>query len=444
MDKIKSVSGFPEWLPDQQLAEQYFINLMRERFDLFGFSPMETRAVEPLDYLLKKGETDKEIYVLRRLQATESEENLQLGLHYDLTVPFARYIAQNRGRLVFPVRRYQIQKVWRGERPQEGRYREFYQADIDVIAEGSLDIYFDAEVILAMNEVVSALPMPPLKITINNRKILEGFYTGLGIQDIHAVLRTVDKLDKIGENKVAAALRDDVDLDPISIESCLALARIKGSDAGVIDQVLELGVKNDILMQGLNELRAVMELMAPLPPGTVEAGLRIARGFDYYTGTVYEAQMTGHEDLGAVCSGGRYDNLASVGPTVKLPGVGVSMGITRILGRLFSANLLRSSRRTPSCVLVALTSDETRGESHVIAMALRARGIPCEVHATPAKYGKQIRYADQKGIPFVWFPRPEGSAIDEVRDIRTATQTPADRENWNPPPDDLHVKVFLA
>ncbi|HVG22278.1 MAG TPA: histidine--tRNA ligase [Blastocatellia bacterium] len=441
MKKIKPISGFPEWLPDQKLVEQYFIDRLREKFELFGFTPIETRSVEPLDQLLKQGETDKEIYVLRRLQAAEGEGNLNLGLHYDLTVPFTRYVAQNRGQLQFPMRRYQIQKAWRGERPQEGRYREFYQADIDIIAENDLPVYFDAEMVVLLHEVVTSLPIPRITVHINNRKVLEGFYRALGIEDVPAVLRAVDKLDKIGEQAVSQILTATVGLAPAVVEKCLDLARIRGFDASVADAIMDLGVQGDLLRAGVDELRYVMRILEPLPGGSVVADLHIARGFDYYTGTVYEGIMMGHEDLGAVCSGGRYDNLASGGSSLKLPGVGISIGLSRILGRLFSRGLLRASRSAPSSVLVALTSEETRPESNDVARALRVRKIPCEVFHTPAKYGKQVQYAEKKGIPFVWFTQGEQTGGHEVRDIRTGVQAPADVNTWTPPPDDLSIKV---
>jgi histidyl-tRNA synthetase len=443
MKKIKPISGFPEWLPNQKLVEQYFIDRVREKFELFGFTPIETRAVEPLDQLLKQGETDKEIYVLRRLQAAEGEGNLNLGLHYDLTVPFARYVAQNRGELQFPMRRYQIQKAWRGERPQEGRYREFYQADIDIIAENDLSVYFDAEMVMLLHEVVTSLPIPRIRVQINNRKVLEGFYRALGVEDVHAVLRAVDKLDKIGEDGVAQILTGAVGLGPAVVDKCLELARVRGSDSSVADSIMDLGVRGDLLSAGVGELHYVMRILESLPPGSVIADLHIARGFDYYTGTVYEGVMVGHEDLGAVCSGGRYDNLASGGSSVRLPGVGISIGLSRILGRLFSRNLLRASRSTPSCVLVALASEEARAESNNVARALRARGIRCEVFHSPARLGKQVQYAEKKGIPFVWFTQGQATGGNEVRDIRTGVQVPADVDVWMPPPDDLSIEVFF-
>jgi histidyl-tRNA synthetase len=441
MAKITPLKGFPEWLPDQRMAELQIIDRLRRTFELYGFAPIETRAVEPLDYLLAKGETDKEIYVLRRLHATEGEEST-LGLHFDLTIPFARFVAQNRGQLTFPIRRYQIQKAWRGERPQEGRYREFYQADADVIAENELGLHHDAEMTLLLHEATWALPIPRVIVRVNNRKILEGFYRALGIEDYPATLRIVDKLDKIGAAEVRRLLMEQLHVSAESADKCLALAEIRGTNSSVVNDIRALGMKHEILDQGLDELAYVMDAVRDLPPASVVADLHIARGLDYYTGTVYEGVMEGHEHIGSVCSGGRYDNLAaSIGGSGKLPGIGVSVGVSRILGRLFGEKLLGANRSSPACVLVALTSDETRGESAKVARLLRSRGIPCEVHDKAAPFGKQIRYAERKRIPFVWFPHAEGTGVHELRDIRTGSQGPADPNSWMPDASDLTVQI---
>lgn len=439
MAKVRPISGFPEWLPEQRLAELQVLDVLRDRFERFGFAPIETRAVEPLDWLVAKGETDKEIYVLRRLHAEEGDDD-GLGLHFDLTVPFARYVAQNRGKLAFPFRRYQIQKSWRGERPQEGRYREFYQADADVIAEGELPLCYDAELVEVLHEVTAALPIPPVTVHVNNRKVLEGFYRGLGVDDVQPVLRAVDKLDRIGEQGVRELLAGEIGLAAEAAEKALALARIRGADgAEVAARVRALGVAHPLLDTGLEELAAVLDGVRHLPQGAAEADLHIARGLDYYTGTVYEGTMAGYESLGAVCSGGRYDDLAAGGAGVALPGNGISIGVSRILGKLFADGALGATRATPACVLVALTSDETRAESAAVARELRRRDIPCEVHPTPQKYGKQIRHAERKGIPYVWFPRGETTGGHEVRDIVTGEQTAADPERWQPPEEKRRV-----
>lgn len=437
--KIRPISGFPEWLPEQRIVEQALLDEVRRNFELFGFRPMETRAVEPLDRLAHKGSTDKEIYVIRRLHAAPDEADDSLGLHFDLTVPFARYTLENRGQLAFPFKRYQIQKVWRGERPQEGRYREFYQADIDVIGQDSLPICFEAEMPLLVHAVTSALPLPPVRVHVGHRKVLEGFYRGVGIGDITPVLRLVDKLAKIGADEVRGLLVKEAGLTAEQADQCLRLAQLRGGPE-VIEAIRALGVEHELLETGLTELAEVLRAAGELPPGTVVADLAIARGFDYYTGTVYEAFLQGMESIGAVCSGGRYDNLADAGESVRFPGVGVSLGITRMLGPLFRRNHLVATRRTPTCVLVVLDKEDTRARSQAVAAKLRARGIATEVFHAAKKYGDQIKYADKLGIPFVWFPGDDGGA-GKVRDIRSGEQVEADAGTWEPPAGDLRPRV---
>lgn len=442
MKKPQPISGFPEWLPEQRIAEQLIIDRIRQAFELFGFSPIETRAVEPLDQLLMKGETDKEIYVLKRLHAAEADKDASLGLHFDLTVPFARYVAQHKDKLVFPFRRYQIQKVWRGERPQEGRYREFYQADIDIVGDGALSLEADIEIADVIYQVLSSLPIPKVRIQLNNRRVLEGFFRGLGATDIAPTLRAVDKLLKIGPDGVKKILVGELGFSSEAAEKILELVRIEGSGREVADRIRALGVEHELLTQGLEELRALSAGLAHLPEGAVVVAMHIARGLDYYTGTVYEVVMEGLEHVGSICSGGRYDNL--VDAKAKLPGVGVSIGVTRLLGVLFGHERITTSRATPTCVLVALPSDEARAAARSIARNLRERGIATEVFHAPQKYSKQIRYAERKGIPFVWFPEAEGSGEHEVKDIRSGEQAKADPRDWMPPEDDRHVDVRAA
>jgi histidyl-tRNA synthetase len=448
MSRPTPISGFPEWLPAERIVEQHVIDTLRRVFELHGFAPIETRAVEPLEQLLRKGEIDKEVYVLRRLQAEEGEPEperaKQLGLHYDLTVPFARYVLENAGKLVFPFRRYQIQKAWRGERPQEGRYREFTQADIDVIGVDSLAFHYEAEMPIVMAEVFAALPLPPMRMQINNRKLIEGFYGGLGVDDIAAVLRTIDKLDKIGPDRVRDALVADAGMTAAQAGACLELAEISGTDAKVADRVRALGVTGDQLDRGLEELVAVLDAVQGVqrPGFELVADLRVARGLDYYTGTVYETQMQGFEQIGSVCSGGRYDALASDGRTTY-PGVGISFGVTRTLGPLLSRGALTASRSTPTCVLVALADEEARPTADAVAASLRRRGIAAEVAPEASKYGKQIKYAERRGIPYVWFDQTDAGA-PEVRDIRSGDQVGADVERWAPPATDLRPTILTA
>ncbi|MEU5950046.1 histidine--tRNA ligase [Micromonospora sp. NPDC047465] len=441
MSKPTPISGFPEWTPAQRMIEQYVLDRIRDTFELYGFAPLETRAVEPLDQLLRKGETSKEVYLIRRLQADADGPTGDdaLGLHFDLTVPFARYVLENAGKLQFPFRRYQIQKVWRGERPQEGRYREFLQADIDIVDRDSLAAHHEAEMPLVIGDALRSLPIPPVRIQVNNRKICEGFYRGIGLTDPEAALRAVDKLDKIGPAKVAELLAETAGASESQAKACLALAEISAPDASFADAVRALGVTDPLLDEGIEELVRVVETAAEHSPGLCVADLRIARGLDYYTGTVYETQLVGYERFGSICSGGRYDNLASSG-AARFPGVGISIGVTRLLGLLFGAGALSVSRDVPTCVLVAVTSEEQRPVSNRVAEALRRRGVPTEVSPSAAKFGKQIRYAERRGIPYVWFPGADGAA-DEVKDIRSGEQVAAAAGEWTPPRADLKPLV---
>jgi histidyl-tRNA synthetase len=433
------LSGFPEFLPAQRIVELRVIETVRETFELHGFASIETRAVEPLEQLLRKGEIDKEVYVLRRLQAEQDGTPGQstLGLHYDLTVPFARYVLENAGKLEFPFRRYQIQKAWRGERPQEGRFREFTQADIDVVGRDELPFHHDVEIARVMAEALSRLPVPQLRLQVNNRKLIEGFYRGIGALDPFAVMRVIDKLDKVPADVVAKMLVDEAGLSDAQVAQCLALAEIRTPDASFAEQVRALGVRHELLDVGLAELEAVITgcLAGASERLAVEADLRIARGLDYYTGTVFETRMSGFEGIGSICSGGRYDSLASDG-RVTYPGVGISLGISRMLVPLLARKRLSASRSVPSAVLVALPSDADRERCDEIAQSLRRRGIPTEVASSAARYGRQIRYAERRGIPFVWFPD-----VGQVRDIRSGDQVPADPGTWAPPAGDLRPQI---
>lgn len=438
MSKVTPISGFPEWLPADRIVEQHFLDTIRDTFELHGFASIETRAVEPVERLSNQGEdADKEIYAVRRLAAEASDANdASLGLHFDLTVPFARYVLENAGKLVFPFRRYQIQKVWRGERPQEGRYREFTQADIDIVDSGELPFHYEVELPLVVAEALRRLPVPQFVIKVNNRKIPEGFYRGLGLEDVTSVLRTVDKLDKIGPEKVIARLVEDGATDA-QAKAAVQLAEISAEDESFADRIRALGVRHDTLDEGLEQLSQVMAAANEHAPGLLLADMRIARGLDYYTGTVYETYLVGDEGYGSVNAGGRYDALASDGKTTY-PGVGISIGVTRLLGRLFGQGLLTSSRSTPTAVLIALADEDSRADAMRTAAKLRARNIPVEVAPAAAKFGKQIRFADRRGIPYVWFP---GEDHDEVKDIRSGDQVPADAETWTPPADDLRPNI---
>jgi histidyl-tRNA synthetase len=437
--RTSGLSGFPEWLPEGRLVELGVLDVVRQVFELHGFTPLETRSVEPVDVLLRKGEIDKEVYAVRRLHA-DGDDSDALALHFDLTVPFARYVVEHAGQIDFPFRRYQVQKVWRGERPQEGRFREFTQADIDIVDVDQLAAHHDAEMAIVMAEVFANLPaLPRATIHVNNRKVLEGFYRGLGISDSAAVLRAIDKLDKIGAPKVRTMLIDSGLTDEVA-DQVLALAEIRGTGQEVADRVRGLGVDNPLLSEGLTELVSVVDAAERVRPGAVVADLHIARGLDYYTGTVYETILEGYESFGSICSGGRYDALATDGRTTY-PGVGISLGVTRLVSLLLGRDLVRSTRKVNSAVLVAVTDEQSRQRSDDVAQALRARGIPCEVAPRAEKFGKQIRYADRRGIPFVWFPSTDG---DTVKDIRSGDQVGADAEVWSPPDTDLWPLLVAA
>jgi len=445
-ERVTPISGFPEYLPADRIVEQRFLDVIRETFERHGFSSVETRSIEPIERLSAQGEdADKEIYAVTRLAGGDdgATDDARWGLHFDLTVPFARYVLENAGRLHFPFRRYQIQKAWRGERPQEGRYREFTQADIDVVDVGALAGHFEAEMPLVVADVFARFPVGEFVIQVNNRKIPEGFYTAVGLADTVGVvetLRIVDKLDKLGPAQVSALLID-AGATPQQAERCLALAAIRTADLSFVDRVHALGVEHPTLDDGLAALSDVIAAGMEQAPGRIVADLRIARGLDYYTGTVYETQLLGYEAWGSFCSGGRYDALASDGRTTY-PGVGISIGVSRILGLLIGQGLVTASRSTPAAVLVAVTSDEDRARSAGVAAALRRRGVACEVAPQADKFGKQIRYAERRGIPYVWFPGADReTGGDQVKDIRSGDQVGADAETWLCPVDDLRPTV---
>jgi len=440
MSRPQPLSGFPELLPRQRIVEQQVVDHLRRAFELHGFANLQTRAVEPMDQLLRKGETSKEVYVLRRLQADAEGGDAGLGLHFDLTVPFARYVLENAGKLNFPFRRYQIQPVWRGERPQEGRFREFWQADIDIVDVGELPAHYEVEVALVIADALSGLPIPKVRMHVNNRKLSQGFYQGVGIADTDEALRIIDKLDKIGPDAVAKLLIEGVDATPEQAEACLRLASISAEDTSFVEEIRALGVTDPLLEEGLNELAAVVDAVAKEAPGFVVADMKIARGLDYYTGTVYEVFIEGQEHLGSVCSGGRYDKLASDGKNTY-PGVGLSIGVSRLLVPLLNSGALTATREVPTCVLVALANEEERAAANGLAQRLRKRGIPTQVSPSAAKFGKQIKFADKRGIPFVLFANDEGT---QIKDIRSGDQTTVDVDAWNPPAEDLHPSIVAA
>ena len=427
--------------------EQRVIDTLRNVFELNGFIGIETRAVEQGSSLLKKGETSKEIYLLSRLQEVGHESDTpiedRLGLHFDLTVPLSRYVVEHSGDLAFPFKRWQIQKVWRGERPQEGRFREFVQADIDVIGNGDLPDHYEVELPLVMVSALERLRefgLPKATVHANNRKLSEGFYRGLGLTDIEGVLREIDKLDKIGADEVAKLLVEGCGADEAQARACLELAELTAADGKELsDKFDALCAKHDIASDSdayvlaLDTLAMIVDEAARIRPGSVIADLKIARGLDYYTGSVYETFLDGAAALGSICSGGRYDNLASQG-NKKYPGVGLSIGLSRLVSYMLHTAGAHANRVSPASVLVAVWNEADRSASNLIANQLRSRGIAADVAPTAAKLGKQIKYADKLGIPYVWFPADasEEGAQDEVKNIITGDQRPADAQSWEP------------
>lgn len=440
MSRVTPLSGFPEWSPSERIVEASIIATLREVFALHGFAEIETRAVELTSRLAGDSDAAKEIYAVSRL-AEGDRSDARLGLHFDLTVPFARYVEEFAPTLAFPFRRYQIQKVWRGERPQEGRYREFYQADIDIVARETLPAHLEVEVAIVMARALKELPIPRATIHMNNRRLVEGFYRSVGVTDVPGALRSVDKLDKIGPDGVRAEL-EAKGVSATAQDAVLELAKIHSRDSSfisAIDDLWQTSFTNGddeaekLFADGVAELAALVNAVNAAVPGTAVADLRIARGLDYYTGAVFETVLEGHEDLGSICSGGRYDSLVAGG---GFPGVGLSVGVSRLVSRVLGAGLATASRAVPSAVLVAVTDEDSRGASDAIADALRARGIPAEVAPSAAKFGKQIQYAERRGIPFVWFPD-----AGEVKDIRSGTQEIASPDSWAPSAEDRWPRI---
>jgi len=430
--KPKPISGFPEWLPEYRAVELKWLDTIRGVFESYGFCNIETPAVEEIEALeAKGGETEKEIYTLTRLQADENDKkDARLALHFDLTVPMARYVAQHFGQLVFPFKRHQMQKVWRGERPQKGRAREFYQCDIDVVNIDDLPLHFDAELPAVLFEAYEKLDIPPVELRISNRKMLVGYLQALGMQDTGIVTRTLDKLDKIGAEGVLKTLATDGVPADVA-QKALDFVSIKTTDASFAAQVAGLGVKNDLMQQGIDELSFVMQNRSHLPKGAVVADLGIIRGLDYYTGTVLEARFRNGPAL-SIGGGGRYDDLAGSFINQKLPGIGVSIGLTRLFSLLLDQGEIKPGAKSPAQVLVVLPEEARRAEASATARALRQRGFRVEMYHRDAKIKNQLAYAEKKGIPHVWFPSFKDGQPHEVKNMATGEQKPADAASWTP------------
>lgn len=427
--KPRPVSGFPEWLPEQRAVELEWLDKIRATFESYGFCSIETPSVEEIDILHAKvgDDTKKEIYTLTRLNAEEGDE-ARLALHFDLTVPMARYVAQHFGELTFPFKRYQIQKSWRGERPQKGRFREFYQCDIDVINIDTLPLHFDAELPAVMYEAYAKLNIPAVELRVSNRKIVTGYLQGLGLNNLGDVTRTLDKLDKIGADGVIKSLAA-FGIDESMARKCLAIAEIKTTDDSFAERLAALGVQNDALSEGVKELQFVMQNLSHLPKGAVKVDLGIIRGLDYYTGTILEAYFKDYT-FGAIGSGGRYDDLAGAYINRKLPGIGISIGLTRLFSKLLDEKIIQVGAKTPTQILVVLPEESRRAEAAATAQTLRARGYNVELYHSDAKLKNQLAYAEKKGIPFVWFPPFKDGQPHEIKNMATGEQKQTSPADW--------------
>ena len=456
--KPNKIAGFPEWLPEERLIEQRWFDHIRRVFESYGFCNIETPSVEELDVLTAKGEVDKEIYVIERLHKDENDKKeARLALHFDQTVPMARYVAMNFNNLVFPFKRYQMQRVWRGERPQMGRMREFYQCDIDIINIDNLPISFDAEVAAVMYEVLEGLNIGKVQLRISNRKILSGFLETIGITDKQPIFRLIDKYEKIirkdfenllieeiqtlkGYDKPAAMLVKFIsnflkDADFIksasSINEQISRLRKEYMDFSTEETLLF----SDTYKEGIEELCSVLKSLSHLPEGAVVADLSIVRGLDYYTGTVYETQLLDvPEFTGSVCSGGRYDDLAGSYINKHLPGVGISIGFSRLFDvikqkRPDLLGLSDQSPKSPADVMMTVPENESdRPIAYEAARTLRKNGVKVEMYHAPKKIGDQMKYAAKKNLPFVWFVR---DGAHEVKDMKAQTQSAADPKTWS-------------
>ena len=395
----RTLSGFMELLPEQQMKMERMMEILRQSYSVYGFTPLDTPVIESAEVLLAKGggETEKQIY---RFMKGESD----LALRFDLTVPLAKYVAGHYGELTFPFRRYQIGKVYRGERAQRGRFREFYQADIDVIGDGKLDIINEAEIPAIIYNTFSKLGITKFRIKVNNRKILNGFYAMNGMSERAGdIMRTVDKLDKIGTEKVRQLLIDDVKMLPCKAENVLDFMAICGSNDEVIAALERYRGMDATFDQGLDELKTVTGYLAAfgVPAENFAVDLTIARGLDYYTGTVYETEMTEHPEIGSVCSGGRYDNLAEYYTDKQLPGVGISIGLTRLFYVLNEQGLLSDEIVTAPCDALVIPMTEDAGFAISAATALRAGGVRTQLYGEKKKFKTKMSYADKLKVPFV-------------------------------------------
>ena len=425
MARIKphTLSGFMELLPGAQQRMERFMETLRQSYALYGFTPLDTPVIEGADVLLAKGggETEKQIY---RFQKGDSD----LALRFDLTVPLAKYVAMHYGELTFPFRRYQIGKVYRGERAQRGRFREFYQADIDIIGDGKLDIMNEAEIPAVIYRTFTALGLEKFRIRVNNRKVLNGFFALLGLSEQAGdVMRTIDKLEKIGPDKVRDILTGELGVSGEAAAELLAFIACPGGTSDKLAMLEQYRGRNEAFDTGLDELTTVVEYLGAfgVPEENFEVDLTIARGLDYYTGTVYETVLTDHPEIGSVCSGGRYDNLAEYYTDKTLPGVGISIGVTRLFYVLQEQKMLSEQMLTAPAEAVVIPMDKTCMAFAVeTATALRSAGVRTQVYYEDKKFKQKMSFADKSGIPFVLIIGGDEAAegVAAVKDMSTGAQ----------------------
>ena len=423
----RTLSGFMELLPAPQQQMERIMEILRKTYSVYGFTPLDTPVIESSDVLLAKagGETEKQIY---RFQKGDSD----LSLRFDLTVPLAKYVALHYNDLTFPFRRYQIGKVYRGERAQRGRFREFYQADIDIIGDGKLDITNEAEIPSIIYKTFSTLGLKRFQIRVNNRKILNGFYAMLGLTEKSGdIMRTVDKLDKIGPEKVKTILMgEEIALSESDADEILKFIAITGTNEEVLAALEGYQGRNEVFDLGLSELKTVTQYLAAfgIPAENFAVDLTIARGLDYYTGTVYETTLLDHPEIGSVCSGGRYDNLAEYYTDKQLPGVGISIGLTRLFYVLGEQGLLNPELPTAPADVLVLPMTDDLSAAISLATTLREAGIRTQLYTEQKKFKQKMSYADKLHIPYVIFLGEDeiNEGVVACKDMTSGEQTKLD------------------
>ena len=419
----RTLSGFMELLPQPQQQMERMMDILRHTYSLYGFTPLDTPVIEASEVLLAKGggETEKQIY---RFQKGDAD----LALRFDLTVPLAKYVALHYNDLSFPFRRYQIGKVYRGERAQRGRFREFYQADIDIIGDGKLDITNEAEIPAIIYQTFTSLGLKRFQIRVNNRKILNGFYAMLGLTARSGdIMRTVDKLDKIGAEKVRTLLTDEVGVSAESADEILKFIAITGGNEQVLAALESYRGRNEVFDEGLDQLNTVVKYLSAfgVPAENFAVDLTIARGLDYYTGTVYETTLLDHPEIGSVCSGGRYDNLAAYYTDKQLPGVGISIGLTRLFYVLGEQGMLNPGLPTAPADVLILPMTAELAPAVTLATRLRAAGVRTQLYTEQKKFKAKMSYADKLGVPYVVFLGDDEIAGNVVacKDMASGHQT---------------------